>query len=508
MKGSTVFLIAALAVLLILVVYAVARDPDWAPLNAGFWLANYVESPWQVYRRSSGEFDDAAALALRRATSRANPTPGEHLLAATVLTRNVLGRAHRPEVGPDGAPTPAAVEGARTRQRMFAEARRHYMEALRGLGAERPPPRRAELDGEGFIIDAATRFAFGGLADLLENDPLLAEGGLWPGGGPWQPQWVTFQAGPAGIFAVDAPLAAEAGRRREEVVAARRGAAREAARQHGGAPAVAVDTYVELARQNTDDPQNAHDTGVLACLRAIVDRLRADQAGQAVPPVGTVVAAIRAEGAALSEGRPRLVEEAVAAAEKTAAGEEVHKIGATDGECLGRVWLRASDPRNAAVAGKMRQSVFDALADCWEDGIAGRKIVCVNGRTSRILSALTLLDWDRRNWEVKKLEQFKNDIFERAARVVADRAAAAAADPDPGRAKAGRAYLAKTAAEMRAVGEVPPAAAEALAEDMKGAVGEMVDAFVRDLQETLGNDDAIPPYLVASVKEEAMAAVQ
>ncbi|NBQ44183.1 MAG: hypothetical protein EBU23_17405 [Mycobacteriaceae bacterium] len=171
-----------------------------------------------------------------------------------------------------------------------------------------------------------------------------------------------------------------------------------------------------------------------------------------------MIADIRRDGAKLSEGRPALVDDAVAVAERTRRGEKVLAIGATDEECLRRVWRRADDFRNAATRGQIRQAVFDALADAWEPGQfgglggGGRHIVCVNGRTTRILAALVLLDWDQRNWGVKTLEQFKNDVFARAAAVIARVAKEAAAGPDAGLRAAAAAWQATTPAALEAAG--------------------------------------------------------
>lgn len=497
MKLSTILLGAALTLVIILVVYAVAQEPEWGQKN--YWLAHYLENPWRVYRRSAGNFDDAAELALERAMSRAAPTPGDHVLAATVITRNILSQEHRPARDGAGAPTRAALERARLRRGMFDEARGHYMAALEGLrGADAAGPVRGgnEFDPRaGFIIDAAVGFAFGGLDELLANDPILAGLG-------WDFNHVTLFEG----FPVDQPLAAAAAQRRQDCVRERRAAAAAVAADEGGARGAGVATYVELATQNTDDPQNTHDTGVLACLKGVVERLRADQGGEPLPTPDEVAAGIRERAAELSGGRAHRVADVEAVIAQARLGERVVAIGATDAECLGRVWLRATDPRNAAVRGQLRQAVFDALYDCWEEGIAGRKIVCVNGRTSRILSALILLDWDRRNWEVKKLEQFKNDIYARAASVIAAEAARAVASDDPETQRAGQLYLAHTAGDLAAAGEVPDAVVERLAEQMRVAIGAMVDAYVRELED-LGVRGAIPPYMVAAVAEEAKAAV-
>jgi len=510
MKASTAILVAALAVVLLLIIYAVAKDPTWA--RKSYWLANFIETPWKVYRRSNGTFDDAAQLALQRASGRQNPTPRDHLLSATVITRNILGQEHRPERTAEGAPTQASVERARLRRSMFDQAREHYMAALEGLRPPRragrqaaaPPAALLNQDTE-TILTAAIEFAFGGVAGLLANDPVLAA--MLEEDWDFPANVTVLQGGPGGVYLVDQPLAAQASQLRDELMNARREAAREAAKEQGGARGVAVDTYVTLATQNTDDPQNVHDPGVLACLKAVVGRLRADQAGQDLPTADAVIAAIRQNGEELSEGRPARVADAIAVAERTKAGERVVAMDVTDEECLRRVWLRAEDPRNGAVRGQMRQALFDALVDAWEEGIAGRKIVCVNGRTSRILCALVLLDWDKRNWEVKKLEQFKNDVYDRARAVITAEAERAAAAPDPERRKAGRLYLAKSLADLEAVGEVPEAASERLADEMRDAIGRMVDGYVAEIETDLGAKGAIPPYMVADLKREAQAAV-
>lgn len=512
-RGPTLILLAALVVLTLLVIYAVCADPEWA--QPGYWLANYVETPEAVYARSDGTFDAPARLALERARGRPAPTAFDHALSGTIIARNLLQREHRPAVGPDGAPTREAVELAARRREMLGEARGHFMAAVDRLGVARhgreaPPPRgrRATAGGAGFVLDAAADFAFGGLVGALANDPLMAvlvaeEWGILPdGGGAARPPLELFD--PAML--VDAPLAAATFQRRGELVADRQAAARQAAEAEGGALGAAAETYVALAVQHTDDAQNAHDSSTLACLRAVVGRLRADQEGQALPELAEVRGAIEARASLLAEGRPQRVADALAVVDKAAGGERVVALDATDGECLRRVWHRCGDPRNAGARLRLQQAVFDALCDCWEAGILGRHIVCVTGRATRILSSLVLLDWDERNWVVKRLEQFKNDIFERARGVIQQQAEAAAQSPDPDYRRAGQLYLATSLAASREAGEVPASATDALADSMRAAILEMIAEYLRDL-EAEGLKDAIPAHMVEAVKMEATAAV-
>lgn len=263
-----------------------------------------------------------------------------------------------------------------------------------------------------------------------------------------------------------------------------------------------------LATQNTDDPQNTHDPGVLACLRAIVSRLREDQGAlEGLPTLGAVIADLRAGAAVYSEGRPEKAEEAIRAAERTGAGEMVMSVGATDEECLRRVWARADDPRNAARRRALRQALFDSLADCWEGGPAGRFLICVNGRTGHILSALVGHDWDERNWVVQKLEQFKNAVYARARALILAMAHEAAASGDEDRRRAGLQYLATTLTEMRALEEPSEEAAEAVAGEMRAAISQMVDDYIGELEREAGLRGVIPDYMVAAVKKDAQAAV-
>ncbi|NBV25581.1 MAG: hypothetical protein EBS05_27190, partial [Proteobacteria bacterium] len=130
----------------------------------------------------------------------------------------------------------------------------------------------------------------------------------------------------------------------------------------------------------------------------------------------------------------------------------------------------------------------------------GRHIVCVNGRTTRILAALVLLDWDRRNWGVKTLEQFKNDAFARAAAVIARVAKEAAAGPDSGLRAAAAAWQAATPAALAAAGATD-ADSERLADAMRAAVAADVDALARE------SGLALAPPVIDAVKLEAQAAV-
>lgn len=507
--GSKMLILLGLAiVVLVIIIYAVAKKPKWA--HGGYWRAHLLEDADQIYRRSSGVYDEEAALALQRTLDREDPTPADHLRAATIITRNILAQDHRPEVQADGNVAPEAVRHSQLRRELFDQARGHYQAALETFTpeeiaqelaqelvepppADNYPPRQPGIE---FIIEAARDFAFGGFDTLLVNDPLLAvlftEGDM-------------IQFFPAEIL--DVELAGLAEQRRTETVQQRQAMARDAAQAQGGARGAATETYVRLATRNTDSPENSHDSAVVACLRKIVTLLREQQTNIRLPALNEIVQDIRSNGAAFSldprskEPRAEMVRDVIEVINRTRDGERNTAIDITDEEALRRVWARADDPKNTANRDKLRQAAFDALFDCWKTTMRGREIVCVSGRTGRLLGALSLLDYDPRLWEVRMLEQYKNDIFERAGALVRERAQRWADSADAEQRKVGLSYLATTAAEMRSVGEVSEEHEARFKEEARARIGSMVDGYVRDV------DGAIPPHSVEAIKSEALAAV-
>jgi hypothetical protein len=525
------FVFAALAVLaLLLVAYVATRRPEWA--NAGYWQAHFLEDADQIYARSAGGWDTAAALALRRSQGgTAAATVADHLRAATIIHRNIIRQEHRPRVGPDGEPTDAAREVSRLRQEMFHQARDHYAAALEGLtdgrlqaaaaaqvaapleaaaaggardggvegGAGGAPP-RARDPGAEMVIDAAIEFAFGGLEALLQNDPILAvlfAEQMREGGGDL-------------LIIPDAGLLQAAENRRAATIQTRRAAAAEAAAGQGKARR--AEAFLGLSVQHTSDSQNSHDVSVNAAKRGLVARLRREQAPlERLPSLDQIAAALRSDTDRLSRDpasgkpRPARTEQALAVVARAKAGERSLAADAGDEEVLRRVWARAAHPSNAAQAGPLRQAVYDALVDCWERGIQGEKIQCVDGRIGRLLSALTLLDFDEATWGLKRLEQHKNEVYAEAQKVIREAAQEAAQGADPEMRRVGRGFLAATPAELAAAGTPSPAAEAAFLAATHARIEAMIDAHVAASEHTAGG--ALPPHAVEGLKKEATASL-
>jgi hypothetical protein len=315
---------------------------------------------------------------------------------------------------------------------------------------------------------------------------------------------------------------------------------RELALQGAETNIQAANNYLNLATQNTNDGQNVHDTSVLANFKMIVERLRLSQHDDVLDnsvSIEDIEKEIKKHGREFSENRPSKTIEVLEVIDKLRQGEKIASLDLTDEECLRLVWNRANHQLNVENCKKIKQAIFDNLADCWEAdlgaglgrqplGLDGaglgaanlgqwllgnidgniidteqqseRKIVCVTGRVTRILSSLMLLDFDPKNWEVKKLEQFKNEIFENVRIIIDDEAQKALLSEDEYMQNAGKALLAKTQEELSAVGKVGDAN-EQLNIIIKESIVNMINTFEEK--------NIISKKIIDSIKQEALVAV-
>lgn len=441
-------LISILIIIIVLIAYYSSHN-----YNVKYLKAQVIDSPWSIYKKSNGAIDDAAMLALERIQAKPNPNASDHILAGTIITRNIL--------------TNGGSLQRNLRNDFINDVKTHYIGALEEIdrGNLYTLPRTTRI---GNFVDPAT--------DIIAPDFMLD-----------RIMEFAHENVDGGIFNA-------ADEQKMRIIDTRH---EQAKNENNKASSVA--SYMEMAKTNTNDPQNSHDTGVLACSRNIIKRLREDQIGLNLPMPNDIIAEVIEKGAELSNGRPHRVHDVVQAIERTKNNERVIALDITDAECLGRVWLRASDIRNGNHKNDMHQSIFDALYDCWEDGLTNRSLVCVNGRVMRILSSLTLLDWDKSLWEIKKLEQYKNDIFELVRKTIQDVAREALKSNNSEMVAAGRSYLAESPDEIV---EVDAKVMDELGDKMRYAIVANIDDYKKKIIK-----DAIPNYMMDNIKQEAMAAV-
>jgi hypothetical protein len=296
------------------------------------------------------------------------------------------------------------------------------------------------------------------------------------------------------------------GAHRDNVIQTRQTAARE----NTNTANQAVVNYLDLAAAPTNDTQNVHDHTVLAGFKLILERLKAEV--NTIATIEDIINEIKKKARMFSDNRPQLTMSALSVIDKMQEGEiitalEINGEPTTDLMCLQLVWSRANDPNNAEKQDTIKQSIFDNLLDCWENNIltGERTIVCVTGRATRMLSSLTLLDYDPQNWEVKKFEDFKQEIFKNVKKIIMDEATKASNSSNVDMQNAGRSYLATTREELENIPQVTEEAIANLNMQIKESISAMIDSYVVDLEKSFSTD--IPQYMKNSVKKEAMSAV-
>jgi len=297
------------------------------------------------------------------------------------------------------------------------------------------------------------------------------------------------------------------GAHRDNIIQTRQDTARENAETANQA----VNNYLDIAALPTNDAQNVHDHTVLAGFKMILERLKSEQSDE-LESLDDIINEVKKRGRMYSDNRPQITIQALSVIEKMKEGEqilalEINGEPTTDAMCLQLVWNRANHPQNAEKCHMIKQAIFDNLLDCWEDdAIFGeKKIVCVTGRATRMLGSLTLLDFDQRNWEVKKFEDFKNEIFKNVKDIIKMESENAANSSNVDLQNAGRLYLATTVEEMQNITQPSEDATATLNNIIKNKISDMIDNYVNKLEQQFFTE--IPPYMKNSVKKEALASI-
>lgn len=302
------------------------------------------------------------------------------------------------------------------------------------------------------------------------------------------------------------------GGHRNNIITTNQNTAQQNADTRGGA----IDNYIELATRPTNDSQNVHDHTVLSGFKQILERLIDDrnnsEDSQHLLSLDEIKNEIKQKERRYSDNRPQVAMKALAVIDKMKDGEKITALEidgspTTDELCLQLVWDRSMHPLNSKNASLIKQSIFDNLVDAWEFDIFTNepKIVCVTGRATRMLSSLTLLDFDEQNWEVKKFEDFKNDIFNKVKQIIMEQAEIASLSSDQNIKNAGLTYLAKTAEEFNAIPTPSHDATINLNNTIKKEISNMISSYVQ----TLENDynTKIPEYMKNSIEKEAIASI-
>lgn len=171
-----------------------------------------------------------------------------------------------------------------------------------------------------------------------------------------------------------------------------------------------IQRVFDASVSHTSDSQNVHDSDVQIDLKRIVNKLNINRNSNAVPQ--EILNYIL-----VSDFDTTHKEKAIQAYDKICDhGIRIMAFDCTEQQILDAVWRRAHDPLNKDNQENIRRAIVDALASCVENGA----VVCSTGRSSRILSSLCLLDCDDSINKVGTSEMYKNEILEKANRLMND----------------------------------------------------------------------------------------
>ena len=478
-------ILAVIVVLVLILAYAVEKRPTWGHVN--YWKAHLTEGPDEILRRSSGGYDAAAALALRR--SENGTTVADHSRAASIIVHNILAQNDQSIRQED-------------RRTWYGRAFDHIANALCEITpaytAYSEAMRANELFDLGIVIEGGIPID---AAEVLDQAEYFVNNGAALGT-PLPPGGVDYLVPIAALH----DLGASVVQKNSDVIEARQAAAAEIAH---GLPGTQTQAYLDLSKHHRNDMQNSHDPSVNVKKRAIVVRLRESQGDLArMPTLDQIAAELRLGSAHYSRDprtgreRPLLTDRALEVVEMAKKGHHSSSTTATDEECLRRVWARADDPANAKNKDKMRQAAYDALVSSWDTALGDDEIQCVDGRISRMVGSLALLDHDETNWNVQRLEEHRNHIYEQTAEVIRLRAQKAVASPDQHVRSVGLTYLAKTADDLRAVGEIPEDVTARWEDGTRREIEKMIDGYVAGL-----DPGTIAEHTVDRIKKEAISAI-
>lgn len=200
--------------------------------------------------------------------------------------------------------------------------------------------------------------------------------------------------------------------------------------------AEAITEYMTQTQTHTSDAQNVHDSQVNKDLRttllAIEPSLRRDKT---LNDAITEMTEFLFESD-LSEDQHKLILKSLDIIRKD---NYIGTLQCTEGHVFKCVWDRAEAPENAVNSKLIKEALAVALTEFWENG-GDHAAVCINGRCSRMLASLTLLDFDDRVGAVQTKEMIKNEAIKDATDIINACIDEARASEDEARRLVGEAY--------------------------------------------------------------------
>ena len=91
-------------------------------------------------------------------------------------------------------------------------------------------------------------------------------------------------------------------------------------------------------------------------------------------------------------------------------GGPISTFNTTESHILAVTWARTKHPNNTENKSLMQEAIFEALADAFD---TNGNLLCANGRCSRCLSSLVLLDYDPAVGSAQTFSAYRREVMQR-----------------------------------------------------------------------------------------------
>lgn len=378
----------------------------------------------KFYQRSNGTLDNNAKLALKTIKSIKKPNANDNFIAGNIIEHNTVPGQENEQPG----------------EQRIIESTRRYRDAVDEIarGNYRGANPQFMLD---HIID------FGG-----NNLPAYQRGGAAP---------IAFDL-PVDIIddgilveLYDLTRTADTVRNNHIIANA------DAAKRISTNKKEFSDNFTTLATTHTNDPQNVHDSGVRVGNQNTLNRIRSG--GDNLYQVFTEIRAYIDASDTTEEKKKN----AKITLDTMSEGAYIMAHNDTEDRIVKYVWDRSKEPANAANADNIRDAVVVALHQSVTPG--SKTPVCINGRVSNILGSLVTLDHDDSVGAAVTEEQYKNDIYSNASKILENELAKAADSNDPGQRQVADSYYDGN--------ETDNVAMELFKQNVRNSIDVMIDSY-------------------------------
>lgn len=168
----------------------------------------------------------------------------------------------------------------------------------------------------------------------------------------------------------------------------------------------------------SSDPQNVHDTEVVNELAIRYNRIKnKNQKNPKSESLFDIEEAINKHNFQSHKEK----QNALNAFYIMCKGNNISSLSDTEDNVIYNIWNRIKDNDNKDNQNELKKSFMNSLSSIYEND----KPVCINGRCSRMIDSLTLLDTDKKiNQPIKTTEILRSEILNKSYKIIQDELAA------------------------------------------------------------------------------------